>query len=253
MDSIRMAVEGLHAEDKDEEFRLLSKVCHPVNFNGLLSEVLERPEELETMAEKSYRHANGFSKLVLSSSATHSLRLHIYWDDGRDNYHEDVHNHRWDFSSCTLKGALKQEFFKTQPSTTIATTAARVEKLRHYLYEPLAAGDKGCAEKGPRFRTVYIGEEFIQKKGELTTPAGYGYRLRREELHRVCYGSEMTITVVLYTAPYSQTCDLYSDHEQFDESPEQTHKTGSYSLEGIENDLTIVKDLLEGQWGTGVD
>lgn len=239
---IRNALSDLPAGDKTKEFELLSKISTSGNVCQILTSVLESPEQLQELAGRSYRHENGFSKLILSSSKTHSLRLHIYWNDSAENYQENIHNHRWDFSSFVLKGALTQDFFEIIDHPSVETSA-HVEELRHYIYKPLQTHNTAGAM---RYQTACVGKSWVKKKGELTVPEGCGYHLHRDQLHRVRYSvdSGIGVTLILYTAPYKPTCDLYSMSEQFSDTTNQKHKTKDYTTEAFQKALTFARDLL---------
>lgn len=62
------------------------------------------------LAQISFEHPLGFSKLVLSGT-THTdnqIRLHIW--NGLDS--GDIHNHPWHFESYVLRGALENTFYR---------------------------------------------------------------------------------------------------------------------------------------------
>ena len=72
----------------------------------LVRAVLDDDELLRRAAYASYRHANGFDKLVLASSPEgHSIKLDVWWAHLSRGL-EDIHNHRCSFSSHLLIGEL---------------------------------------------------------------------------------------------------------------------------------------------------
>lgn len=252
IERVREALYNLPVGDTEKEFDLLSKISGFRNVRQILTSILESSEYLQGLADKSYRHENGFSKLVLTSSKTHSLRLHIYWNDSADNYQENIHNHRWDFSSFILKGTLVQDFFGVIDAEQ-AIRPSNVELFRHYSYKPLRSPDKVEAVADnkltagtPRYQTTYVGNSFVKKKSELTIPKGFGYCLHRTELHRVRYikNSGIGMTLVLYTAPYNPICDLYSVNEQFGDDSKRQHETKDYTVETFRKDLMLARELI---------
>ncbi|WP_242548287.1 hypothetical protein [Streptomyces sp. SCA2-2] len=59
-------------------------------------------------------HPNGFAKVPVAQSADASKRLflHAWLRDGEDSH---IHNHRWDFSSTVLRGALRNTVVEVGP------------------------------------------------------------------------------------------------------------------------------------------
>jgi len=82
----------------------------------ILELIRRDPERLTLSASASYRHRNGFDKIVLASpmASRQKLVLHLWQPsaaaEAADLDH--IHNHRWDFASVVLQGRLHLELYK---------------------------------------------------------------------------------------------------------------------------------------------
>ena len=143
--------------------RLLEQ-CSPAE---LVREVLDGGDLFERAAYASYHHANGFDKLVLASApGGPSVKMDVWWpEDIRGQ--EDIHNHRYSFSSYLLTGELLLEHYELRDTGTpmdhfnIEIAGRRTDRLR----------DRGRQRVDQRF--------------EARVQAGTTYSLHHEQLHRV--------------------------------------------------------------------
>ena len=78
------------------------KVPDPRHYRRVAVGILRDETSFNWCAIKSYLHSNGFVKILLQKDASgESVRLH-YWP--RPSIDDDIHNHRWSFSSVVLSG-----------------------------------------------------------------------------------------------------------------------------------------------------
>jgi hypothetical protein len=76
----------------------------------LIDDTLSSRGQLELCAARSYLHPNGFTKVLLSSSPTAgSIRLHHWTEPSED---DDIHSHRWPFSSRILRGRFREAVYR---------------------------------------------------------------------------------------------------------------------------------------------
>ena len=66
--------------------------------------------DMQNILERSYSHQNGFFKIVLYKSLTCQIRLHIW--EGSKEIDENVHDHRFHFTSKILLGKYSEEIFE---------------------------------------------------------------------------------------------------------------------------------------------
>ena len=79
----------------NDPFKALLKLRESVPIGEVWRELLSRPDYLATIAENSYRHDNGFDKIVLVGSPTSQLKLVLHvWRAGSDRHKDNIHNHR---------------------------------------------------------------------------------------------------------------------------------------------------------------
>jgi hypothetical protein len=133
----------------------------------LVHAVLRDDELLRRAAYASYRHANGFDKLVLASSpAGHSIKLDVWWAHLPRGL-EDVHNHRCSFSSHLLVGELAMEHWEFRETGIpmdhlhIAIAGGRTDRLEHK------------------------GQRRVERLFDIRATAGATYSLHHAQLHRV--------------------------------------------------------------------
>jgi hypothetical protein len=79
---------------------------------SLLSLIRADASRLAALASCSYRHRNGFDKIVLASPAGGPLKLVLHvWPPRGFDLTDHIHDHRWDFASVVLCGALRLELY----------------------------------------------------------------------------------------------------------------------------------------------
>ena len=175
----------------------------------ILAEVLTSEERLRWVAERSYRHPNGFDRLVLHGGvdAQRTVRLHIWWPDEPTSV-EQIHNHAWDFSSLLLAGSLRFELF--QPGEDLA-------KLRFRTGPPRSGGS------GYRMRA--LGQTQVSREFDAHLPTNTVYTLDHRALHRVARaGIEPTATLIVHGPFLRQESDILAD-APLDEHDDQHVRT----------------------------
>jgi len=163
---------------------------------NILADVLANEERLAWVAERSYRHPNGFDRLVLHGGvdARRTVRLHIWWPDEPASV-EQIHNHAWDFSSLLLAGSLRFELF--QPGGDIA-------KL-HFRTGPPRAGGSG-------YRMRALGQTRVSRVFDAQLPTSTVYTLDHRAFHRVArIGTEPTATLIVHGPFRRQESDILAD------------------------------------------
>jgi hypothetical protein len=141
---------------------------------------------LSAVVARSYVHANGFDKipLITSSHPEYKLVLHIW--QGREKQQdvpiEDIHNHRWDFTSLILTGGLIWEQYEHSSS----------DSLLYAEYQYASPGN------GFEYSLRPIGQTSLECSFRAWLPAGTAYALSHRVLHRVRPApSCMTATIIL--------------------------------------------------------
>src|SRR4051794_7248927 len=92
----------------------LTRLRSEYELSRLFEELNSDPGLREAIDASGQFHDNGFQKLVLYASEATELKLVLhFWppDDSRTD-DDNIHNHRWDFSSVVLMGHLRSEVFQ---------------------------------------------------------------------------------------------------------------------------------------------
>lgn len=78
--------------------------------NCLLQRLILSPSDQEALQRYSYKHANGFTKLVLARTDDDRFRLRLhFWP--KDQADQNVHDHRFRFWSVVLRGSIRSEIW----------------------------------------------------------------------------------------------------------------------------------------------
>lgn len=159
---------------------------------------LQRGElSLENALQRSYRHKNGFLKVVLADHAGRKLRFHSYLPDEGD---ENIHDHRWAMMhSMVLDGAL--------PAQYLQVAAPEEEGAIRYI-------DHEYRKVGEDYRVTERGEAFLKVHDEAMHVAGTTYSMTSRQLHRIL-ASEAPAATLVFTEPVPVErpwCHLYASN-----------------------------------------
>lgn len=168
---------------------LLTSFASRVSAADICKEVLGDTGLLRAMAARSYRHPNGFDKLILLRDDRGALIKFDVWWEGDTDWGR-IHDHRFDFSSLVFAGSLQ---------------------LRHYL--PAKLPDAECVDVyrlsvPQRENDLVPRRQGLIKVWEGAVPAGTHYDMDCNMFHQATgTGDRMTATLVIQGAsrkPYSQ-------------------------------------------------
>lgn len=154
----------------------LRQIIEPHNLASLFDEFVTATQSAVHHHTDSYTHDNGFDKIVLfqDHNTRMKMRLHIWHPSIIPNTRrarQNVHNHRWDFSSAVLIGHA------TNVSYRFAEADEKGEGFFHYRY--YARGSKEHYEVEERQKAELICTNTRQvRRGEV-------YSIEAETLHRV--------------------------------------------------------------------
>lgn len=138
--------------------------------------------EVAAIAVRSYRHANGFTKLVLTDSVIGRLRLHV-WEPGAVA-EENIHEHRWHFASAVLAGTMESEIWVDSFDRDAPTFPEFIYHVR----------DRGATRRP-------VGRTRVTCSRSVIRQAGEAYFMPPGVLHRITGTSGLTATLVFTTAP----------------------------------------------------
>jgi len=184
---------------KDEYFTLTNTVTQfrdEQSFKTLISLVLNNETLLNDILDNSYRHHNGFHKIVLCKGALFKIRLHVFMNMPEiDIPMENIHNHRWNFASQIIKGKMKMEIFKRGLEGD--------KYFFDYKYRP--------ANGGGNYEVDLLGLSALEMIEERVFHSGESYYMDCDELHRIVnFPNEKVVTIVMTGIPNNKECKLYS-------------------------------------------
>jgi len=190
------------------------------NIRELVSYFLQMPSDLAHIAARSYVHYNGFDKFVLLSShqPNFKLRLHVWWPENREYPSENIHNHRWDFTTLLVAGSYQFEEFQTDPDG---------DSMYEYKYLPPDGRD--------HYGMEFIGKTRLNCLSSGCMQTGSYYTLTTKALHRVATVRRHPTISVLVQRQMQEQLDVrvfseneIKNHESIESSPltvtELTHK-----------------------------
>lgn len=162
----------------------------------LLDGILSDDRQLGEIAARSYYHANSFLKIVLAVGDENAwkLRLHVWHPRSEADLlpREDIHSHRWDFTTALLLGEYNAREYMIAPG----------DEYHHYRYTPVRADQ--------HFSLEAMGSEQLAKVYEINVQAGTVYHLDHRVLHSIARSNDgPTATVVLQGPTVRDTTNVY--------------------------------------------
>lgn len=151
-----------------------------IPINDLWDALRAAPDRMAAMAERSYRHDNGFDKFVLSSAPASGLKLVLHvWRSVKNDYVDNIHDHRWDFASIVLCGSLRFDLY--EPDRNGASYPVL------YYSSP---------DDGHAYRMDPADDIIVARRASVIMTKGSSYRWNMSLLHRA-WGVAVPLTVTL--------------------------------------------------------
>jgi hypothetical protein len=227
---LQVLMDKLVNEGKTNVLSLIIKVIsRPEILNRLVRTIMNDNSLWQKALQNSYRHENGFHKIVLMDGEYFKLRLHHFGATSKIPM-ENIHDHRWPFASSILSGELKMDIFQRTDSTSDS------EEVHHFIYK----SDKSNGE----YKTEEVGLAYLEKIEQRTYYPGETYLMRTDELHRITnQDGDESITLILTGKPISKECNLYARREIKEEEKQLMH----YSSEGLTQMLDEILEFIYPQ------
>ena len=162
-------------------------------IRSLAEEISNDGQLLSLCASRSYRHVNGFDKIVLEEDGSGRKLTWHRWDNTDPQKHSDYHNHRWNFASFVISGSVSLLDLQEETDGQI-----EVEKL---VYE-----SPGESES---FLLRSAGVTSLKQIGERTVHSGDYYFQPYRVVHQARPESPGPSTVILQDAPATLSTDIY--------------------------------------------
>ena len=275
LDQIPGTLSSLYGGSLGDKKKFVEWLAHKDRFPQFIQAILADSERLQTIADRSFPHKNGFDMLQLFMTEKYELRCHI-WPETQLPSQENIHNHRWDLASRILVGTLKQDFFekigeepvirtfladpRIQENLPKEDTQVDVVQRKQFTCQPRTSyfKDQDAERVTSPYKMTQIkgqadsneGEEdFIIRKVPVNSncaiQAGGSYSLEQTKFHRVCRqkGDPMTATVMLNTGPYAPFCRVFTTRNL-----EEAHESRvrSFTVDEVRSKLEgLLKKYLE--------
>lgn len=196
----------------------LTRLRATASLTSLLDFLRADDAMLAVVAGRSYRHRNGFDKIVLAAPSASPLKLVLHvWPGGGLTSSDNIHDHRWDFSSVIICGALQLEFYEQD---------AGGKSYSVMRYRPLA--ETGSFELRPD------GTARVSSCASVTMTKGSTYRWTCDRLHRA-WGlpGQVTATLLVQGPPIRDNtmvlvCEDDADHL---DGPQCLHRLAASEVE----------------------
>lgn len=180
--------------ERDAKTRAISEelqhIAEPESLTATFDEFLSEIRNDIHFKSDSYTHDNGFDKIVLfeDNETRMKMRLHVWHPillSGVHRARQNVHNHRWDFSSIVLLGRVDHITYR------FAEVDEEGEELFHYRY--YARGEK------EHYNLKELGKSRVVETHKESFNAGQLYCVGNEVLHRVDVEDQMSAATLVIT------------------------------------------------------
>jgi hypothetical protein len=203
----------------------LSDLVNQQFVSTLLEAALKDDDCLRLIASRSYSHYNNFDKIVLMSSVEprYDLRLHVWWPEPKKRVTENIHNHKWDFSSVLLKGSYSFEVYEE---------SATGREMYEYSYVTRSGSDS--------YQMPFLRRANLELVSEGCMSAGDSYSLPHNIMHRViCDHSTTTVSLVIRGRTKKDSASVFiyepTEIEQLIDSPAFSVSTISKKFDRLLN------------------
>jgi len=192
--------EGIPSEEQLET--IISMLKDPTQLRCLLSSIVEDSVYSDKCATRSEIHRLGFNKLSLLITEKYQLRLHIWWPTYDSIQPEGIHNHKFNFASCIIKGSFRNDIYeRCYPNNDDAL------ERHEYLAHPVNTRQYDCFE--------YCGLTNIKVANSSILLEGQIYYMDNESFHSIQILNSHEITATLFL----RTSDVKTSDVIFEEIP----------------------------------
>ena len=167
-----------------------------------LTDVADDDERLREVVGRSYRHDNGFLKIVLLTRGDAKWRIHIWDPSSAGGPHvSNIHNHRWDSAAALLCGGYRQQMFL--PVDESDTNDVVVRRHKYAPGSDLSPGGQLTASGAVCSLRLAV---------DIKTVAGSVIVADASTLHRVIVSSDIYTASVFVNGPSKRDhTDVYSE------------------------------------------
>jgi len=146
----------------------------------MMKRALRDKKLLQELSLQSYKHPNGFYKIILHRGSKGSLRLH-FWNNPDDK--SDLHDHFWDLQSVILFGEFE---------SSVYSESEEGESFLHYNL---------VKNEGPNFTLIKIGPKNIQLQERNILKQNDLHKLSCEKTHWFYAKTPKAATLLVQSLP----------------------------------------------------
>lgn len=218
---------NINVADTEKTLRLIMK---DFNIQELVDSIIKNKTYAKELSTLSYTHKLGFDKIIIApyGHCSYQLRFNIWWPNSfqESNNYEDIHNHRWDFSTVLLSGAYNYENYRIDETGIM---------MYHYHYFPLMKGKNSLEFVGKDKIKVFSSGSLI--KGELMSAS-------HDILHRVMpiQTTYPTSTLFLTTKPKIKKVSVFKQNLAIGSTEHTSNST--MSVEEFEEKLFQLSNFI---------
>jgi len=191
LQDVRSHLDAVMESGRDRRFQdsesVVRSLAAPKELRSLIGRITSDENVLTEIAANSYYHANNFFKIVLLAGEKRpwKLRLHMWHPtpNATGTITEDVHSHRWDFTTALLAGEYFAQEFRIGPGP----------EYHHVKYWPIGRGNT--------FTLEAQGKEQLTTVFEAILPAGTIYHIDHQVLHRISRSADKTVASLVLQQP----------------------------------------------------
>jgi hypothetical protein len=238
---IREELDRATGSREDRFSDTLTKVLHTFDLADIVQAAMA-DENRADVARRSYRHPNGFTKIVLiqfqAGSIPFELRLHDWYPVAMAEPNdillsrESVHDHGWDFASYIVSGALLFEEFEV---------SSQGQEFSEFKYVRL--------QSEIQYSRRYVGKRLLQCSRRGTHKHPDVYFFPRNKLHRtIPVHGERTISLMLQSPYAVREAKVFRDLDQPEvrELPAQRALSELELVESLEGILSHLVPTVKG-------
>lgn len=188
----------MRAGSVEARITALSEFQHDESLAAVIHQLLQETASRRSPPTFAQQHPNGFDKILISESGEFKLIAHFWKAEHRDN---DVHDHRWHFTSSVLQGGLVADEFVPSDNGTI------MDRFRY-----------SSPSGGSHFTLTADGQEKIAPAATSLLEAPCVYFQDRSALHRARTSSS-TVTLLVQESVRVEQTTVYRDTSAYRISP----------------------------------
>ncbi|MFJ8155121.1 hypothetical protein [Streptomyces sp. NPDC094468] len=168
-DHLELVMDSGHGTTFHGSESVVRQLADPKELRSLINQIISDDAALADISGRSYYHANNFLKLVLLAGDKNAWRLRLHMWHPQPNASgtitEDIHSHRWDFTTALVVGEYFAQEFRIGPGN----------EYNHFRYLPIG--------QGKTFSLEGQGTEQLCPVFEAVMPAGTVYHIDHKVLH----------------------------------------------------------------------